>query len=115
MKKFNLSKGTLYFPLKNNEEVTNGVAYEIVNGKAQKVAGTGATAELIGICEGGDNVRDGFIMLDIDPTSVFTESYSSDAPTVGDYVLDCKLVLAVDTSAKTFDYVIKKKQAESQS
>ena len=114
MKKFNLSKGTLYFPLKTSEEVVNGAAYEIVNGKAQKVANTGATGELIGICQGGDNVRDGFIMLDIDPTAVFTETYTGDAPTLGGYVLDCKLVVNVDTTAKTFDYVIKKKETESQ-
>ena len=115
MKRFNLSKGTLYFPLKADEEVVNGAVYEIVNGKAQKVALTGATGELIGVCEGGDNIRAGFVMLDIDPTAVFTESYSGDAPTLGTYVLGCKLVTNVDTTAKTFDYILKKNNRRTRS
>lgn len=114
MKKFNLSKGTLYFPLKANEEVVNGAVYEIVNGKAQKVASTGATGELFGVCEGGNNVRAGYVMLDIDPTAVFTEKYTSgNAPTIGAYLLDCKLVVGLDTNALTYDYILKKKQAEN--
>lgn len=108
MKKFNLSKGTLYFPLKADEEVVNGAAYEIVDGKAQKVAGTGATSNVVGICVGGDNVRDGQIMLDIDPTAVYTESYTGAAPALGSFVHACKLVIGVDTAAKTFDYLVRK-------
>ena len=109
MKKFNLSKGLIYFPLKADETVTNGAAYEIVDGKAQKVPGTGATSNLVGICEGGDKVREGFIMLDIDPTAVFTESYGAgDAPAIGSFVNACKLVIDVDTTAGTFDYLIRK-------
>ena len=111
MKKFNLSKGTLYFPLKTNETVVNGAVYEIASGKAQKVANTGATGDLFGVCEGGDNVRDGYVMLDIDPTAVFTEAYTGDAPTLGAYVLGCKLVVGVDTTAKTIDYVLRKEPA----
>ena len=111
MKRFNLSKGTLYFPLKSGETVTNGAVYEIVNGKAQKVANTGATGDLFGVCEGGDAVRTGYVMLDIDPTSVFTESYVGDAPTLGTFVAGCKLVTNVDTDAKTFDYILRKETA----
>lgn len=107
MKKFNLSKGTLYFPLKSGETITNGAAYEIVDGKAQKVSSS-ATSNLVGICAGGDHVRDGFIMLDIDPTAVYTDTYSGDAPSIGSFVEACKLVIGVDTTAKTFDYVVRK-------
>lgn len=111
MKRFNLSKGTLYFPLKSGETVTSGAVYEIVSGKAQKVASTGATGDLFGVCEGGDNVRKGYVMLDIDPTSVFTEAYASTAPTLGTFVDGCKLVTNVDTDARTFGYILKKEPA----
>lgn len=110
MKRFNLSKGTLYFPLKSGETVTNGAVYEIVSGKAQKVVST-ATGDLFGVCEGGNAVRTGYVMLDIDPTSVFTESYASTAPTLGTFVAGCKLVTNVDTDAKTFDYILRKETA----
>lgn len=109
MKKFNLSKGTLYFPLESGETVTNGAVYEIVDGKAQKVDGPVA-GHLFGVCEGGDAVRPGYVMLDIDPTSVFTEAYASTAPTLGTFVDACKLVTNVDTDAKTFDYILRKNQ-----
>ena len=112
MKRFNLSKGTLYFPLKANEEVVNGAVYEIVDGKAQKVTDT-ATGDLVGVCEGGDNVREGFVMLDIDPTAVFTEKYDV-APTLGTTLAGCKLVLNVDTDAETFDYILRRKEETSE-
>lgn len=107
MKFKNLSEATLYFPLKANETVTNGAVYEIVSGKAQKVT-SAVTGELLGVCAGGNNARPGYIMLDIDPTSVFKEEYSSTAPTIGAFVDKCKLVLGVDTVAKTFTYLVRK-------
>lgn len=111
MKFKNLSEGILYFPLKNGEEVENGAVYEIVSGKAQKVTAS-VTGNLIGICQGGDTMRAGYIMLDIDPTSVFKETYSSATPTIGEYVSECKLVLDVDEKAKTFTYLLRKKTSE---
>ena len=107
MKSRNLSKGTFYFPLKTNEAVTNGAVYEIVSGKAQKI-GSSITGNILGVCAGGDNVRKGFIMLDIDPTAVFKEAYSSTAPTIGAYVDKCKLVIGVDTDNTEFEYLLRK-------
>ena len=107
MKFKNLSEGTLYFPLKASEAVTNGAVYEIVSGKAQKVGST-VTGDLLGVCVGGNNVRAGYIMLDIDPTSVFKESYSGTAPTIGAYKDKCKLIIDVDTDAHTFAYLVRK-------
>lgn len=107
MKFKNLSEGTLYFPLKTNEAVTNGAVYEIVSGKAQKIGSSGITGNLVGVCLGGDKVRTGYVMLDVDPTSIFKEKYSGTAPTIGDYVSNCKLVLDVDTDAKTFTYLLR--------
>ena len=107
MKFKNLSEATLYFPLKENEEVKNGAVYEIVSGKAQKVTST-VTGDLLGVCVGGNEMRKGYIMLDIDPTSVFKDTYESEVPTIGAFVDNCKLVLAVDTDNKTFDYLLRK-------
>lgn len=108
MKYKNLSEATLYFPLKENEEVKNGAVYEIVSGKAQLVTGGSVTGDIVGVCAGGNNVREGYIMLDIDPTSVFKETYSS-KPTIGETVDGCKLVVSVDEDTKTFDYLVRKK------
>lgn len=106
MKFKNLSEATLYFPLKEGEAVENGAVYEIVSGKAQKVTGA-VTGTLLGVCAGGNNIRGGYIMLDIDPTSVFKETYSS-LPTIGTFVDGCKLVVDVDKDAKTFAYLVRK-------
>lgn len=106
MKFKNTSCGTIMFPLKENEAITNGAVYEIVSGKAQKVTTT-PTGALIGVCQGGDKLEKGKIMLDIDPTSIFKETYES-KPTVGEAVLGCKLVIAVDEVNKTFEYVLRK-------
>lgn len=108
MKFKNLSEATLYFPLKEGEAVENGAVYEMVSGKAQKVTGE-VTGDLLGVCAGGNNVREGHIMLDIDPTSVFKEAYSSE-PTIGAFVDGCKLVVGVDTTAKTFSYLVRKEE-----
>ena len=105
MKFKNLSKGTLYFPLKSDEEITNGAVYEIVEGKAQKISGD-ITGNLVGVCIGGDNMRPGYVMLDIDPTAIFKEAYE-EAPTIGAVVDGCKVVLDVDTDAETFTYILK--------
>lgn len=106
MKFKNLSEATLYFPLKEAEEVENGAVYEIVSGKAQKVTGS-VTGNLLGVCAGGDKMRGGYIMLDIDPTSVFKEKYSS-KPTIGTFVDSCKLVVDVDEETKTFAFLVRK-------
>ncbi len=106
MKFKNLSEATLYFPLKEAEEVVNGAVYEIVSGKAQKVTGA-VTGNLLGVCAGGDKMRGGYIMLDIDPTSVFKEEYTS-KPTIGTFVDSCKLVVDVDEEAKTFAFLVRK-------
>lgn len=105
MKFKNLSEATLYFPLKEGETVENGAVYEIVSGKAQKVTGA-VTGTLLGVCAGGNNIRGGYIMLDIDPTSVFKEAYTL-LPTIGTFVDGCKLVVDVDTDAKTFAYLVR--------
>ena len=105
MKFKNLSEATLYFPLKEGEAVKNGAVYEIVSGKAQKVTGT-VSGNILGVCVGGNHVREGFVMLDIDPTSVFKETYSL-LPTIGTFVDGCKLVIGVDTDAKTFAYLVR--------
>lgn len=105
MKFKNLSEATLYFPLKEEEVVENGAVYEIVSGKAQKVTGA-ITGKIFGVCAGGNNMRPGYIMLDIDPTSVFREEYSS-KPTIGTYVDNCKLVIDVDEESKTFMYLLR--------
>lgn len=107
MKKCNLSKGTMYFPLKDNEEVVNGAIYEIVSGKAQKLTSDTITGTVLGVCAGGGNMRPGEVMLDIDPTSVFEEAYTDSAPTIGEITGGCKLVIGVDTVAKTFTYLIR--------
>ena len=107
MKFKNLSEATLYFPLKTNETVTNGAVYEIVSGKAQKV-GSSVSGDLLGVCAGGNNVRAGYIMLDIDPTSVFKEAYTGTAPTIGAYKDKSKLLIDVDTTASTFTYLVRK-------
>ncbi len=107
MKFKNLSEATLYFPLKEGEAVENGAVYEIVSGVAQKVTGT-VTGNILGVCAGGNHIREGHIMLDIDPTSVFKETYSSSAPIIGTFVDGCKLVIGVDTNAKAFSYLVRK-------
>lgn len=107
MKFKNLSEATMYFPLKADEVVTNGAVYEIVSGVAQKVGST-VTGDLLGVCIGGNNARVGYVMLDIDPTSVFKEAYTSTAPTIGAYVDNCKLVIGVDTTTSTFTYLVRK-------
>lgn len=106
MKSRNLSKGTIMFPLKANEEVEVGKVYEIVSGKAQKVA-SAVTGTIIGVAIGGDKIEVGKIMLDIDPTAMFKEAYESAAPTIGSFVDGCKLVVTVDTEAKTFEYLLR--------
>lgn len=106
MKFKNLSEATLYFPLKDGEEVENGAVYEIVGGVAQKVE-SAVTGNIIGVCAGGNNIRKGYIMLDIDPTAVFREEYTS-KPTIGEYVDGCKLVVDVDTETETFMYLLRK-------
>lgn len=106
MKFKNLSEATLYFPLKEEEAVVNGAVYEIVSGKAQKVTGA-VTGNLLGVCAGGDKMRGGYIMLDIDPTSVFKETYSS-KPTIGTFVDNCKLVVDVDEETETFAFLVRK-------
>lgn len=108
MKFKNLSEATLYFPLKEGETVENGAVYEIVSGEAQKVT-EAVTGTLLGVCAGGNNIRDGYIMLDIDPTSVFKETYT-DLPTIGAFVDGCKLVIGVDTDAETFAYLVRKEE-----
>ena len=71
-----------------------------INGDVQ------ATGALIGVCQGGDKLETGKVMLDIDPTSIFRETYE-DKPTVGAFVLGCKLVVAVDEANGTFDYILR--------
>lgn len=107
MKSRNLSKGTFYFPLKSGETIDDGAVYEIVSGKAQKVTST-ITGKLIGVCIGGDNIRKGYVMLNIDPTTVYKEAYSSTAPTIGEYTDKCKLVINVNEADKEFEYLLRK-------
>lgn len=106
MKFKNTSDGIIMFPLKEKEEVVNGAVYEIVSGVAQKVTAT-PTGEIIGVCQGGDKVEKGRIMLDIDPTSIYRETYT-DKPTIGEKLLGCKLVIATDETNKTYDYILRK-------
>lgn len=106
MKLKNTSEGIIMFPLKENEKVENGAIYEIVSGVAQKVV-TAPEGDIIGVCQGGDKVEKGKIMLDIDPTSIYRETYE-DKPTIGGKVLGCKLVIAVNEENKTFDYMLRK-------
>jgi hypothetical protein len=108
MAKTNTSTGTWYFPLKSGEDAVEGAVYEIVDGKAQAVDDS-ITGVLIGVCiGGGDKMRPGEIMLDIDPTSIYEEAYESDAPTIGTYADElCKLVVAVDTEKGTFKYLLR--------
>lgn len=106
MKLKNTSCGIIMFPLKENEAVEAGAVYEVVSGVAQKVTAT-PTGALIGVCQGGDKLETGKIMLDIDPTSIFRETYE-EKPTVGAFILGCKLVIAVDEENKTFDYILRK-------
>ena len=106
MKFKNTSCGTIMFPLKENEAIENGAIYEIVSGKAQKVTTT-PTGEIVGVCQGGDKLEKGKIMLDIDPTSIYREAYT-DKPTIGEKLLGCKLVIATDETNKTYDYILRK-------
>lgn len=106
MKFKNLHGGTIMFPINSGTEVIPGAIYEITAGVATKVTGA-ITSDLFGVCQGGDKVEKGMIMLDIDPTSLFKEKYSS-KPTIGEFVDSCKLVVEVDEEAEEFTYLVRK-------
>ena len=110
--KQNTSCGTFYFPLKSGEDVVEGGVYEVVDGEAAAVDET-ITGALLGVCiGGGDQMRPGEIMLDIDPTSIYEEAYSDSAPDLGDFVDGCKLVVAVDEVKETFKYLLRVEPAD---
>lgn len=106
MKFKNLHGGTIMFPIASDTEVTAGAIYQIVGGLAVKVTGA-ITSDLYGVCQGGDKVEKGMIMLDIDPTSLFKEKYSA-KPTIGEFVDSCKLVVEVDEELEEFTYLVRK-------
>ena len=106
MKHKNMNGASIMFPLKANEKVEVGAIYELNAGVAQKVEGTPSGA-LFGVCIGGGHVEAGKIMLDIDPTSIFSEKYD-EVPTIGTVVDGCKLVISVDTENATFAYILRK-------
>lgn len=109
MKLTNTSTRMILFPLAEGEEVVYGAVYEVGSTGATKVT-TSPTSDIIGVAMGGDKIEKGKIMLDIDQTSIFEEAYGETAPEVGSYVLDCKLVLTVDTEKGTYTYILKKKE-----
>lgn len=106
MKFKNLHGGSIMFPIAEGTEVVPGAVYQITGGKAVKVEGA-ISADLFGVCQGGDKIEVGKIMLDIDPTSLFAEKYDS-KPTVGTFVDGHKLVVAVDEAIKEFSYLVRK-------
>lgn len=106
MKFKNLHGGSIMFPIAEGTEVVPGAVYQITNGVAVKVEGA-ITAELFGVCQGGDKIEVGKIMLDIDPTSLFIEKYEN-KPTVGAFVDSHKLVVAVDEAKEEFSYLVRK-------
>lgn len=106
MKFKNLHGGSIMFPIAEGTEVVPGAVYQVTGGFAAKVTGA-ITAELFGVCMGGNNVEVGKIMLDIDPTSLFVEKYDS-KPTVGTFVDGHKLVVAVDEAKEEFSYLVRK-------
>lgn len=106
MKHKNMNGATIMFPLKDKEKVVIGAIYEIASGVAQKVTGA-PTSAIFGVCIGGNEVEVGKVMLDIDPTSIFLEGYST-KPTLGEVVDGCKAVIGIDEEAKTFTYILRK-------
>ena len=104
MFKTNTSEAIIHFPLKEGEEVVEGAFYEVVNGYAQKVTGE-PSGNIIGVCYGGgDKVEKGHILLDIDPTSIYQESYDV-KPTIGEIIDYVKLVISVDEATKTYRFM----------
>lgn len=112
MRKRYLSDAVMHFPLKTGETVEVGKVYEIVSGVAQKITSSGITGNIVGVCMGGNNINVGKIMLDVDPTAVFEEGYST-KPTIGTFVDGCKLVVAVNEDNSTFEYILKIEPVEA--
>ena len=106
MKYKNMAGEAIMVPLAEGQAVVVGAVYEVTSGKATK-AGSTVSGELFGICKGGDKIEKGMIMLDINPTSIFREAYT-ELPTIGTIVDGCKLVIAVDTHAKEYEYILRK-------
>lgn len=106
MKFKNMNGEAILVPLAEGETIVYGAVYEVVDGKAKK-AGSALTGELFGVCKGGDKIEAGKIMLDINPTAIFKETYT-ELPTIGNIVDGCKLVIAVDEEAKAYEYVLRK-------
>lgn len=106
MKFKNMNGEAILVPVAEGEAIVAGAIYEVTAGKAKK-AGSSVTGELFGVCKGGNKVVEGMIMLDINPTSIFREAYTSE-PTIGTIVDGCKLVIAVDTDEKEYDFVLRK-------
>ena len=106
MKYKNMAGEAIMVPLAEGQAVVVGAVYEVTSGKATK-AGSAVSGELFGICKGGDKIEKGMIMLDINPTSIFREAYT-ELPTIGTIVDGCKLVIAVDTDAKEYEYILRK-------
>lgn len=107
MWKTNTSEATIFFPLKEGEEVVEGAFYEVVDGYAQELDGAEPTGAIVGVCiGGGDQIEKGKIMLDIDPTSIYEEAYDeADVPTIGEVIDYVKVVISVNTAAKTYRFM----------
>ena len=105
MFKTNTSEAILHFPLKEGEEVVEGAFYEVVDGYAQAVSGE-PTGNIVGVCYGGgDKIEKGHILLDVDPTSIYEESYTDSAPTIGSILNYVKLVVSVNEANKTYRFM----------
>ena len=59
-----------YYELADDVAYTNAF-YKIANGKATKIVGTVSGAALIGFSHGGNNLAEGLIFLDINPSVVY--------------------------------------------
>lgn len=108
MKLKNLHGGILMFNLREGEQAMPGETYQIVDGGFAEICYGNITTEIYGVCMGGGNVEKGKIMLDIDPTSVFEAKYEDVAPSVGYFTMGHRLVLAVDETARTYEYLVRK-------
>ena len=98
-----------YFTLAEEETAESNVFYEVLNGKAQKIAdGVTPTGNIIGFSHGGDKLIKGEIFLDVNPAVVYVAKVETaeNLPAVNDVIDGYKKVIDVHENDFTYEFVI---------
>lgn len=105
-----------YFDLAEGELAKENDFYEIVSGKAKKIAeGSKPTGTILGFSHGGDKLVKGKILLDINPAIVYRAliENAEALPIVGDVVDGFKKVIDVHEHDLTYEFVVMHPAVES--